>query len=131
MNVSDKANTNKCDVCGGTSAPHASAPAQFQCNFCGFKKYLTRQTDQANNDLIFANDINGYFSGKYKNLEKGQTFELSLPVSRFYKTPKPEPGQINFFKSKNIMFLLEQHGFQFVSRKSRFSTRLCLTIRKV
>ena len=131
MNVSDKANINKCDVCGGTSTPATSAPALFQCNFCGYKKDMTQQGDQASDQLIFANDINAYFRGKYKNLEKGDTFELSVPVSRFYKTPKPEPGQINFFKSKNIMFLLEQHGFQFVSRKSRFSTMLCLTIRKV
>ena len=75
--------------------------------------------------------ISQFFKDKYAELNHGETFILSLPVSGFYKKPVPKKGQVNFFKSKNIMFLLEQHGFQMVSRKSRFSSQLSMVVRKV
>lgn len=131
MNNSDTNQAQICDVCGSSAQMIKPLNGIFNCRFCGFKKLVNSEASQPNDDLISAPDVNEFFKEKYSALKKGETFELSLPVSRFYKTPAPLPNQINFFKSKNIMFLLEQHGFQMVSRKSRFSTKLSLIIRKV
>jgi len=128
MDKTEKTLVNKCDVCGGSAIVVAD---RISCPFCEFEKMLDRECDQRNDNLIFANDINKFFKNKYSVLQKGETFELNVPVSRFYKSPKLVPGQINFFKSKNIMFLIEQHGFQFVRRESRFSTTLRLLVKKV
>lgn len=118
----------KCDVCGGNSN---QIKQRFKCSFCGFEKQLGQIGLKNNKELIFVSDINKYFRDKHNNLEKGDTFELVVSVSRFYRSPQPIPGQINFFKSKNIMFLLEQNGFQFINRRSRFSNTLNLTVRKI
>jgi len=123
-----KVHSRNCDVCGGATA---ISEQKMKCPFCGFAKRLDRAGSHDNSELIFADDINEFFKCKYKKLGRGDTFELRVPVSRFYNSPAPIPGQLNFFKSKNIMFLLEQHGFQFVSRKSRFSSLLSLVVRKV
>ncbi len=118
----------ECDVCGGSTY---RIKQRFKCSFCGFEKQPEQVGLKNNQELIFASDINKYFRDKYNSLEKGETFDLKVSVSRFYRSPRPLPGQVNFFKSKNIMFLLEQNGFQFISRKSRFSTILDLIVRKV
>ena len=81
--------------------------------------------------LPFTTDIQSYFTTRYNSLNKDGVLYISVPVSRYYKTPKPLDHQINFFKSKNIMFLLEQNGFQMIWRQSRFSTQLCLIARKI
>lgn len=128
MNYSKKPIILKCEVCGGASGLKTEL---FHCNFCSFKKKLIQAKNPISDDLIYIDDVNEFFRNKHVTLKRGETFELIVPVSRFYKTPMQKPGQINFFKSKNIMFLIEQHGFQFISRKSRFSTTLSLTIRKV
>lgn len=120
-----------CDVCGATEKSLALKTSHFSCSFCGFEKDYAQKPSSNSDILIFSDDINSFFKEKFKTLNSGETFDLTLPVSRFYKSPKPIPGQVNFFKSKNIMFLLEQHGFQMVSRRSRFSTTLELVVRKV
>ncbi|MDG1707130.1 MAG: hypothetical protein P8H03_00120 [Emcibacteraceae bacterium] len=117
-----------CQVCG---AKNDVINHIIECRFCRFKKDLSLKGDPINKDLLFAEDINIYFKNKYVEMQRGETFKLTLPVSRFYKEPTPEEGQVNFFKSKNIMFLLEQNGFHMVTRKSRFSTTLDLIVRKV
>ncbi|MCC3862366.1 hypothetical protein [Pseudemcibacter aquimaris] len=117
-----------CQVCGAVAEINAD---KIICPFCKFEKSLNQSPDLSNKDLIRAENINGYFKNKYKTMEHGETFQLSIPVTRVYKTPEPQDGQVNFFRSKNIMFLLEQHGFQMVSRVSRYSTELRLVVRKV
>jgi glutaredoxin len=119
---------NHCDVCGALT--RISVHKKI-CDFCKFVKALDKSTDKNNQNIIFADNINQFFKDKYAELNHGETFILSLPVSGFYKKPVPKKGQVNFFKSKNIMFLLEQHGFQMVSRKSRFSSQLSMVVRKV
>jgi DNA-directed RNA polymerase subunit RPC12/RpoP len=81
--------------------------------------------------LPFTTDIQSYFTSRYSSLNKEGLIYISLPVSRFYKNPKPLDHQLNVFKSKNIMFLLEQNGFQMVWRQSRFLSKLCLIARKI
>lgn len=126
--MNDKDLNNLCDVCGAL----VTISNQLKvCQFCKFEKVLDQDTDKTNQNLIFAENINQYFKDKYLELEHGDTFELKIPVNRFYKNSTPQKGQVNFFKSKNIMFLLEQHGFQMVSRKSRFSNELNLIVRKI
>lgn len=117
-----------CDVCGALATLEAQKKI---CRFCKFEKNIKKMTDDANENLIFARDINQYFKRKYAELNHGDTFKLNIPITRFYKKPIPQNGQVNFFRSKNIMFLLEQHGFQMVRRKSRFSCELSLVVRKV
>jgi len=128
MNISGNTKKINCEVCGGSGSIEHHI---FVCSHCGFKKNFLKPVDDTNNNLIFAADINAFFKNKYYTLSRGETFELSVPVRRFYKNPSEQKDQVNFFTSKNIMFLLEQHGFQFVSRKSRFSTTLDLIVRKV
>ena len=126
------ANSNQiCDVCGASAQQNNPQEWVFNCRFCGFEKLAGSETTRPNNELVYAPDVNESFKDKYNTLKKGESFELSVPVSRFYKKPAPLSDQTNFFKSKNIMFLIEQHGFQMASRKSRFSTELSLIIRKV
>lgn len=131
MTIEKEAYKGKCEVCGASAPVHLMPNPEYKCGFCGFKKKFSEDNKYDNDDLCFAKDVNQYFKSKYNLTLKGETFELSVPVDRFYKTPTPIKGQINFFKSKNIMFLLEQHGFQMVSQKSRFSTILSLVVRKV
>ena len=131
MTSSNRNIIKKCDVCGGDNPAPSTDKVIFQCRFCGFQKNTFQTGHADNSDLIFATDINAFFKDKYRQLKKDETFELIIPVSRLYKTPQPHAGQVNFFRSKNIMFLLEQHGFQFVNRKSRFSTQLSLLVRKL
>lgn len=121
---------NRCQVCGAAIKIYNDRNF-YHCRFCGFEKNIDGQISHSNEDLLCADDINQYFCDKFNSMKPGQTFELSIPVKRFYKSPKAEPDQVNFFTSKNIMFLLEQHGFLMVSRKSRFSTELSLVVRKV
>lgn len=131
MNTSYKNSSDKCDVCGAMAQSDKTRDHYFDCHFCGFKTLTDGKIKHQDDNLIYAIDVNKFFQNKYSELNKGDVFELSVPVSRFYKTPATQPNQINFFKSKNIMFLLEQHGFQMVKRKSRFSTTLDLIVRKI
>ncbi len=131
MNIDIKEYKEKCDVCGAAVAIQKKLCPEYNCRFCGFRKLLFESNQNNDGGLLFTKDINQFFKNKYTQMNRGETFELSIPVRRIYKRPKPVKGQINFFKSKNIMFLLEQHGFQMVSRKSRFSTHLQLVVRKV
>lgn len=80
--------------------------------------------------LPFAEDLNGYFQEKFHNLKTGELWYLAVPVKRFYHKPPPLPGQVNFFKEKNIMFLLEQHGFKMTWRQNRFAPTLRIIVRK-
>lgn len=128
----DKENPKiKCEVCGALVSIVKKTCLEYHCPFCGFRKLLVDNNQDNNDDLLFAKDINQFFKTKYNHMGHGETFKITIPVRRIYKNPEPVNGQINFFISKNIMFLLEQHGFQMVSRKSRFSTQLQLIIRKV
>lgn len=126
--MTDLLQNTHCEVCG--AAAHVTDD-KVTCPFCKFEKLLGFEGDPTNQDLPRAENVNGYFKNKYKELKNGETFDLSVPVTRVYTTPAPQDGQINFFRSKNIMFLIEQHGFQMVSRVSRFSTMLRLVVRKV
>jgi hypothetical protein len=117
-----------CQVCG---AQNISNTTILKCHFCGFKKDTSPKGNTDNKNLLSAEDINVYFKMKHTETSRGQMFSLTIPVTRFYKTPIHIQDQVNFFKSKNIMFLLEQHGFQMVSRKSRFSTILNIMVRKI
>lgn len=83
------------------------------------------------NELMYEMDINKFFICRYKSLAQNGLLYLSLPVSRFYKKTNFANDQVNFFKSKNVMFLLERHGFRMVWRKSRFSKQLRLIARKI
>ena len=123
--------SDNCAVCGGTITSKLKQSVVLHCNFCGFEKIVGIVSTSNSDDLIYLDDVNQFFKNKYIKLNKGETFQFSVPVTRFYRRPKPMRGQINFFKSKNIMFLIEQHGFQMVSRKSRLSTQLTLIVRKV
>lgn len=131
MTIDKDAYKGKCEVCGASAPVHLIPRPEYKCHFCGFKKIFSENNNYNNDDLCFAKDVNQFFKTKYNLMMTGETFELTVPVRRFYKTPQSLENQVNFFRSKNIMFLLEQHGFQMVSRKSRFSTQLCLIARKV
>ena len=80
--------------------------------------------------LPFMPDVNGYFKERYRSLAKGGLLYLTTPVRRLYLNPPPLTGQVNFFKSKNIMFLLEQHGFRMAWRQNRFSPQLRIIARR-
>jgi len=80
--------------------------------------------------LPFQDDLPGFFKEKFRQLNPGGMLYLSTPVTRVFQKNLPLPGQINFFKSKNIMFLLEQHGFKMAWRKNRFSSNLRIIARR-
>jgi len=129
--MNNSISSDNCLVCGGSVTTKLKQSVALHCNFCGFEKVIDTPSNFNNTDLIYVDDVNDFFKNNYVKLNKGETFQFSVPVTRFYKKPTPIKGQINFFKSKNIMFLIEQHGFQMVSRTSRFSTQLTLVVRKV
>ncbi|MCF8473804.1 MAG: hypothetical protein K9G26_03830 [Emcibacter sp.] len=83
-------------------------------------------------DMIipFEADISLFFQEKFRQLKPHGLLYLSAPVKRLFQKNEPYYGQINFFKAKNIMFLLEQHGFKMVWRKNRFSQNLRIIARK-
>lgn len=80
--------------------------------------------------LPFTENIPEYFSLKFRQLAPGGLLYLSVPVRRRLIKAAPLPGQINHFTSKNIMFLLEQHGFKLLWRKNRFARTLRIIARK-
>ena len=80
--------------------------------------------------LPFQEDLNQYFQEKYHQLVSGGLLYLSTPVKGYFQNPAPLPGQINFFRAKNIMFLLEQHGFKMAWRQNRFASTLKLIARR-
>lgn len=80
--------------------------------------------------LPFQENLAEYFSRKFRQLAPGGLLYLSTPVRRRFQGTYPLPGQINFFTSKNIMFLLEQHGFKLIWRKNRFAPILRIIVRK-
>lgn len=80
--------------------------------------------------LPFQEDLNAYLQEKFRQLAFGGLLYLSTPVKYFWQDPAPLPGQINFFKAKNIMFLLEQHGFKMAWRQNRFASILRIIARK-
>lgn len=80
--------------------------------------------------LPFQDDLPGFFKEKFRQLKPGGMLYLSTPVTRIFQRNLPLTGQINFFKSKNIMFLLEQHGFKMAWRKNRFAQTLKIIARR-
>jgi len=84
----------------------------------------------SDNILPFTTDINGYFRDRFDRLVKGGLLFLSTPVRQSLRTPPALIGQVNYFRSKNIMFLLEQHGFKMAWRQNRFSTTLRIIAQK-
>ncbi len=80
--------------------------------------------------LPFQDDLPGFFKEKFRQLKPGGMLYLSTPVTRIFQKNLPLPGQINFFKSKNVMFLLEQHGFKMAWRKNRVSQTLRIIARR-
>ena len=80
--------------------------------------------------LPFQDDLPNFFREKFRQLIPGGMLYLSTPVKRTFQKNVPLIGQINFFKSKNIMFLLEQHGFKMAWRKNRFSQTLRIIARR-
>jgi len=80
--------------------------------------------------LPFQQDLPGFFREKFIQLRPGGLLYLSTPVRQIFQRPAALPGQINFFRPKNIMFQLEQHGFKMAWRKNRFSAALRIIARK-
>ena len=80
--------------------------------------------------LPFQEDLNAYLQEKFRQLTPRGLLYLSTPVKLFWQDPSPLPGQINFFKAKNIMFLLEQHGFKMAWRQNRYAPILRIIARK-
>lgn len=124
-----------CPVCGA-KIPNIMSAQNFICRFCRFERRpatsIRHNSIPATDDisLPFQENLNDYFSEKFQQLEPGGLWHLSTPVKRPFQNAPPLPGQINFFRAKNIMFLLEQHGFKMVWRQNRFSSTLRITARK-
>ena len=81
--------------------------------------------------LPFQKDMNSFFKARYASLETGGFLILSVPVEGiFFKAP-PFKGQMNIFRSKNIMFLLERNGFKLVRRSMPFGWIVYLIAQKI
>ncbi len=80
--------------------------------------------------LPFQEDLAGFFMEKFRQLKPDGLLYLSTPVMWPFQKNAPLAGQVNFFRSRNIMFLLEQHGFKMAWRKNRFSTKLKIIARR-
>ncbi|PCI33814.1 MAG: hypothetical protein COB54_02105 [Alphaproteobacteria bacterium] len=100
-------------------------------NFCSLAPD-DRQVEAiwADRVLPFQENLNQFFQEKYHQLVPGGLLYLSTPVKGYFRNPAPLPGQINFFKAKNIMFLLEQHGFKMAWRQNRFASTLKIIARR-
>lgn len=124
-----------CPICGA-KIPDIMSEQAFSCHFCRFERRMAIGVWQKSvssiedNSLPFQKNLNGYFSEKFQQLEPGELWHLSTPVKRPFQRVSALPGQINFFKAKNIMFLLEQHGFKMAWRKNRFSPTLRIIARR-
>lgn len=124
-----------CPICGAKIID-AGSEQDFACPFCKFErraavgKWQEAPSSSDDMSLPFQNNLNDYFQEKFQQLKPGELWQLSLPVNRLYYKPAPLPGQINFFRAKNIMFLLEQHGFKMTWRQNRFSSTLRIIARK-
>ncbi|MCK5424257.1 MAG: hypothetical protein KAI89_02715 [Emcibacter sp.] len=124
-----------CPICGAKISKAVSAQ-DFTCPFCKFERRTavgTRQENISNTEdtaLPFQEDLHDYFHEKFHLMKPGETLHISTPVIRFLQKPVILPGQINFFRAKNIMFLLEQHGFKMAWRKNRFSSILNIIARR-
>ncbi len=124
-----------CPICGA-KIPNVRSVQNFICSFCKFERRtavgLRKKSISSAEDIFlpFQVDLNDYFREKFQNLKPGDLWHLSTPVRRFYHKTTPLPGQINFFKEKNIMFLLEQYGFKMTWRQNRFSSTLRIIARK-
>jgi hypothetical protein len=79
----------------------------------------------------FEKDINGFFKDRFNSLKKGGFLILSVPVTGVFFKAVPLEGQINFFRSKNIMFLLERHGFKLIKRSMPWGSILYLIAQKM
>lgn len=79
--------------------------------------------------LPFERDVNDYFKSRARSLRPGGLLYLSTPIKNIWGQEHALPGQINFFRSKNIMFLLERHGFKLDWRSRRFCKKLRLIAR--
>ena len=133
-------NSSLCPICGATIIDiHGSD--HFTCSFCAFERRITSIPNDLSSEfhgdgteydcsLPFHKDLNAYFRDKFDQLNAGDLWYLSTPVKRPFQTPQVQNGQINFFRAKNIMFLLEQHGFKMAWRKNRFSTNLKIIARR-
>jgi len=130
-----------CPICGA-KITRARSHGAYHCIFCGFEcraapilgatpvqRYHSdgRAYDTS---LPFQEDLALFFREKFNLLKPGDTLYLSTPVTRLWRKTSPLAQQINFFHAKNIMFLLEQHGFKMVWRENRFSTTLNIIARR-
>lgn len=133
-----------CPICGAI-VPNAQSAQDYICSFCKFERRTASgnrishvsQVDTNENiseisdmTLPYIEDLNGYFQEKFQQLNRNELWYLSTPVNRIYRKNAPLSGQINFFREKNIMFLLEQHGFKMTWRQNRFSSILRIIARK-
>lgn len=124
-----------CPICGAKISPAISVQ-DFICPFCKFERRtaigVRQETISAIEDMAlpFQEDLHDYFHEKFCQMNPGETLHISTPVIGFFQKPVALPGQINFFRAKNIMFLLEQHGFKMAWRKNRFSSMLRIIARR-
>ncbi len=133
-----------CPICGA-KIPNIPSAQDFTCPFCKFERRTAvgvrnesfsqpvpfeNISEISDMTLPYIEDLNGYFQEKFAQLKTNNQWYLSTPVNRFYHKPTALPGQINFFNEKNIMFLLEQHGFKMSWRHNRFASILKLIVRK-
>lgn len=119
-----------CPICGA-KIPNAGSAQDFICPFCKFERrpamgVRIKSISSPHEDMTlpFQEDLNHYFHEKFQQLAPGELWHLSIPVKRPFHKIAPLPGQINFFRAKNIMFLLEQHGFKMAWRQNRFASTL-------
>ena len=133
-------NSPLCPICGAKIIDH-NGYDDFTCSFCAFEQKTKSAPGNIPSEfhhdsipydcsLPFQKDLNTYFRDKFDQLKAGDLWYLSTPVTRPFQTTSPLVGQINFFHAKNIMFLLEQHGFKMAWRKNRFSTSLKIIARR-
>ena len=128
-----------CPICGA-KITNGRSSQEYKCFFCAFERrpapsiaaHQISHNDDSLFDLSlpFQEDLNGYFREKFQQLKPDDLLHLSVPVKRPFHKCAPLTGQINFFHAKNIMFLLEQHGFKMIWRKNRFSSILKIIARK-
>ena len=81
--------------------------------------------------MPFEVDINLFLKNRFKSLNKGGVLCLTTPTSGyFFKSPLIQ-GQMNIFLPKNVMFLLEKHGFRLVDRSPKWQNILQITAQKM
>jgi|GEM_PF-2456098 len=81
--------------------------------------------------LPYMADLDDFFRERFLSLKPGGLLFLSTPITVPFRITPRLDNQVNFFKARHVMIMLERHGFKVVWRTPFWQTELRVYARRM